>query len=991
MDSADLIPIAINTSIIGKRDLTIDKAAAKALTENYQIKNLALESFADEIRAGHNWTNIFLTPDEEFHRKKGHFRQATLLGVDVDNDDEIDAPTTNGKKKKIKVRRQGDDYLSFEQALNHPFIRNHAALIYTSPSHKEEHHKFRPVFWFPEPITSVELFERIADAFIWLFKSDDSCSDCTRFFYGTASDGQVIVLGNRLTWEVINEVVSQYEAVKELKANTRSGKLDISVDDVPDDADISSRREIYAERAIRRAIDLINNSVPPSFGAGGEKVSGNRHKARTKAAYLLGGYVGGGLLSYEKARSVLEAAVENNTNNYAAAMRTIDDCLKAGMSHPITFEMLESERLVFVREKAGQNFDPRVKEIISAEESKRDGLIRNIARDVAMDGDALLAEKIGKTLKTAKVLLLSTWQLLLKEERERNQAQQRQKESLLKEDEREASLQLLLKKNSDLESIHHALSETTSSPHSHDIVELALAVSVSHLLSSEVLLWLLIVGAPSSDKTQTALSIRDAPHIFHLDTLTENAFISGFILPDGSAPRDLLSELDGRCMTIKDLNALFGQHPDKVAKVLGDLTAIYDGEFAKWSGTRGNVKYEARFSLIGCITPFSLSQHHRYMSIVGARFLSYRVEELGAVEVEKGFDTIWEGSGNKKDVLRSIASAYAAQLHQKLDRGELARPVFSEEAKKRLNALARFIAIGRAVVHTQREEITTKSGRPASVYGIAGIQREEPFRALLQLRVLALSLALVHQRSEITEHELEICRRVVLSSMPYDRSMVLALFRDPAHITQNYGLTRKAAAEGIHKARNQAIRLLTELEAIGMLRGEKIYDDRERTEVWTYFPASDEFTDIMTKPVKPLDHIADIKNLCQQDVVLCKPPLTQNHDRAEENSIRPEVTQGDEKQEQATDSTANPPASVASVPFMITRMMHKQLADLGYKSEQIDKMTPEEAWRIINGLIPAKAAENVSQSVKCDVCEARVQLTNGKGYCDACGILLRHA
>jgi hypothetical protein len=194
------------------------------------------------------------------------------------------------------------------------------------------------------------------------------------------------------------------------------------------------------------------------------------------------------------------------------------------------------------------------------------------------------------------------------------------------------------------------------------------------------LLWLLIVGPPSSDKTQTALAIKDAPHVFHLDNLTEDSFISGFMSPDGTSPQDLLAEPDGRCPTVKDLNALFSQHPDKVAKVLGDLTAIYDGEFAKWTGTRGDVRYKARFSLIGCVTPLALSQHHRYMSMIGARFLSYRVAELNAQAVAEGFDRVWKCKGESKAQLRQLASAYAAQLQDKMARGAVSIPTFGPDA-----------------------------------------------------------------------------------------------------------------------------------------------------------------------------------------------------------------------------------------------------------------------------------------------------------------------
>jgi hypothetical protein len=181
-------------------------------------------------------------------------------------------------------------------------------------------------------------------------------------------------------------------------------------------------------------------------------------------------------------------------------------------------------------------------------------------------------------------------------------------------------------------------------------------------------------------------------------------------------------------------------------------------------------------------------------------------------------------------------------------------------------------------VRTQRADITTDSGKTMTVYEIVEVQREEPFRALLQLRVLAIALAIVHQRSEVTEHELELCRRVVLSSMPYDRSLILGLFQKPSHQTPNYGLTRSNAAEGIGKARNQAVRLLTELEAIGVLRGEKTHDDEQNVDLWTYYPATEEFTDILTKTTLPLDHSGDLgKTLLRSDVVLCQATLTQNY------------------------------------------------------------------------------------------------------------------
>ena len=126
--------------------------------------------------------------------------------------------------------------------------------------------------------------------------------------------------------------------------------------------------------------------------------------------------------------------------------------------------------------------------------------------------------------------------------------------------------------------------------------------------------------------------------------------------------------------------------------------------------------------------------------------------------------------------------------------------------------------------------------------------------------------------------------------------MILALFQNPGHLTQNYGLTRTAAAEGIGKARNQAVRLLTELEAIGVLEAEKTRDEGKRIDVWTYFPASEEFTAILTGETKPLDHLADLgNNSLSPGVVLCHPHLTQNYARNAEKEKELELPEDHSK------------------------------------------------------------------------------------------------
>ena len=142
-----------------------------------------------------------------------------------------------------------------------------------------------------------------------------------------------------------------------------------------------------------------------------------------------------------------------------------------------------------------------------------------------------------------------------------------------------------------LREIHQLQSAVTSSPSSHDVIELALATATSlpiSKLDGTALVWLIVAGAPSSDKTATVLTLKNAPNIFHLDTMTEHSFVSGFIDPkSGEHAKDLLDELNGKCLVIKDMTSLFSQRDNKVKQILGDLQSIYDGQFIKFTRKLG--------------------------------------------------------------------------------------------------------------------------------------------------------------------------------------------------------------------------------------------------------------------------------------------------------------------------------------------------------------------------------------------------------------------
>jgi hypothetical protein len=313
--------IRVKTNLHPNPDTPEAKRARVSLTYRYGVRDLNLEGIAECLRQRMNIAAIFCNRQGQFHRKKENFVQADMIGVDFDND--------------------GAVYLSFEDARQHSFIKEYCAILYTTPSHREDYHKFRALFWLPETFTNRERTERLIVALIWKFQSDESCKDVSRFFYGSGEGGTVLVLGNRLTTAAVDGLLKEYELAhpaNEPLPHEPTGAESWSGYTFGGDDD--ARRAMHAKRGLDIAARIINGSHGPIDRKSG---TGNRHDSRLRAARLLGGYIAGSIIPEYEARAALESLVRANTDNFQAAWQTIEDGLSYGKASPIPLERLDAE------------------------------------------------------------------------------------------------------------------------------------------------------------------------------------------------------------------------------------------------------------------------------------------------------------------------------------------------------------------------------------------------------------------------------------------------------------------------------------------------------------------------------------------------------------------------------------------------------------------------------------------------------------------------
>lgn len=349
-------------------------------------------------------------------------------------------------------------------------------------------------------------------------------------------------------------------------------------------------------------------------------------------------------------------------------------------------------------------------------------------------------------------------------------------------------------------------------PNTRTALKLALAIATSGTRINRVMLWFLLVGSPSSGKTDLVKLFKNSKSVYSLDNLTLNAFISGERPTEKREVHDLLPQLANKCLVIKDWTVIFSLDEKMTKKLIGDMVGIYDKSLSKFSSRRGQVTYDAEFSHLGCITPATLNKHQTYLNMIGPRFLHYTIPTLSKDDEETSFKAIF-GNTDRQAIekeVRGIVSAYVDQLNEK-DISEI-KPV-SDGVREYLTLSSRFTAKARGIVVIQASSFKNTAGDSVTYYEASEIQIEQPWRAVQQLLTLSIYLALVSSKLEVGIEEMEIIKEVVISSMPADRAQAVRAIKD----APEGEITAKYLSEQVDKSQKTTKRLLDELNFLGIV------------------------------------------------------------------------------------------------------------------------------------------------------------------------------
>lgn len=342
----------------------------------------------------------------------------------------------------------------------------------------------------------------------------------------------------------------------------------------------------------------------------------------------------------------------------------------------------------------------------------------------------------------------------------------------------------------------------------------ALAVGVSKALTDEEPLWLMIVGPPSSGKSE-AIHLLDLLADLRVDELTRAGLLSWSTGRGKSKRAGILARIPPHSLvTVTDFSTVVtASDREGRARMFGMLRVVYDGHVYRGiggepAGSGDELEWSGHLTLIAGATP-AIDSHTSFEAALGERWLTLRLPESDAGRAVARSRYVVD----RRDVPthRRAAQELARDLVLAA-RGRIPAELEPELTEALVN-LAVFVAHARTGVQHEG------TGRHRVIVGIP--TPEEPTRLVGQLvRFMRCALAL----GLSTEQALSLTVTLALDSVPLARMRALQAVVDAGEVGASVADVHRALGRGNRWA---AIWELDALEAIGLVAVEG--PDREES------------------------------------------------------------------------------------------------------------------------------------------------------------------
>jgi 5S rRNA maturation endonuclease (ribonuclease M5) len=326
------------------------------------------------------------------------------------------------------------------------------------------------------------------------------------------------------------------------------------------------------------------------------------------------------------------------------------------------------------------------------------------------------------------------------------------------------------------------------------VITIALAAVAANMLDGDAV-WVLLIGPPSSGKTEVLDSLLSLPRIFPAGTMSEAALLSGVAKRDHTAGASgglLRSIADFGVLVAKDFGTVLAMSREPRSLLLAALREIFDGAWTRSVGTDGGktLSWRGKCALLGGCTGV-IDEHHGVMAAMGERFVLCRMPDVDPQkQAQRALSRIGQEAEMRKE-LRDVVTALFAGFKP----GTF---TLDDETRARLAALATLTARARSAV--------VRDGYKRDIELIPGSER--PARLVLSLARLLHGM---HAIGTADAEAWRLIQKIALDCLPDIRRRVLQ------YLQGRFEQTTTSVSVAIEYPTSTTRRVLEDLAAHGVV------------------------------------------------------------------------------------------------------------------------------------------------------------------------------
>jgi hypothetical protein len=360
-------------------------------------------------------------------------------------------------------------------------------------------------------------------------------------------------------------------------------------------------------------------------------------------------------------------------------------------------------------------------------------------------------------------------------------------------------------------------------PHAWDGIEFTLAVlRILNIERCTLPFAGIILARSGGNKTLSSGMLVPWPYVYYTRKFTAKAFVSHntAIASEDLKKIDMLPKIRFKMLLTPELVPIFSASEDDLLENIGIITSILDGRgYTSDSGAHGQRGYFGNYMFVWVGATVDIPYRvHKLLSSLGPKLYCFRLPYVDPSDAEIEENMNEEFEEKRREVQEAVIDyliwfetcpLITEDPETRLPKIQWDSSRDDPEARKLLIKLVRLL--GKLRCHVEMWSRRQPGAHEYSDYSYTIPNPEDPTRAATSLRNLTRGCALKLGRNYITIEDLHLAIKVALSTSSQERIAVLDIL-----VVRRGVVTVSAIAKGLSMSKSTALKIMTELAAVGI-------------------------------------------------------------------------------------------------------------------------------------------------------------------------------